>query len=175
MVPSLPMEVHVKKYLLGLVVLSLLSGSAIRGDDKSEHAGDATHKTVRPDAIKWGPAPAGLPPGSQAAVLVGNPKKPGPFVIRAKLPDGYKVPPHWHASDENITVISGTFLIGHGDTLDPARMEELPAGSFCHMPKTMHHFAMAKGETIIQVHGEGPFDVTYINPADDQRKAGENK
>ena len=160
-----------KKYLLMLAVLSLLSGSAIRGDDKTEHTGGSGHKAVRPDAVKWGPAPAGLPPGAQAAVLVGDPKKPGPFVIRAKLPDGYKVPPHWHSGDENITVISGTFLMGAGDKFEAKGMDEMPAGSFCHMPRTMHHFAMAKGETVIQVHGEGPFDITYINPFDDPRKS----
>jgi len=112
----------------------------------------------------------GLPPGAQMGVLVGNPGKAEPFVIRTKLPDGYKIPAHWHAGDENVTVMKGTLLIGKGDKLDPSSMEELPAGSFMSMPRTMRHFAMAKGETIIQVHGIGPFDITYVNPADDPRK-----
>jgi quercetin dioxygenase-like cupin family protein len=110
------------------------------------------------------------------AALVGDPSKPGvPYVLRAKLPDGYKVPPHWHPGDENVTVLKGTFLIGKGEKLDPSTMEELPAGSFVQMPKTMRHFAMAKGETIIQVHGIGPFDVTYVNPEDDPRKKEDKK
>jgi quercetin dioxygenase-like cupin family protein len=97
------------------------------------------------------------------------------YVLRAKLPDGYKVPPHWHPSDENVTVLKGTLLVGKGEKLDPATMEELPAGSFMRMPKTMRHYAMAKGETIIQVHGIGPFDVNYVNPADDPRKKEDKK
>jgi hypothetical protein len=103
--------------------------------------------------------------------LLGDPGKAGaPYVLRAKLPDGYAVPPHWHPTDENITVLRGALLVGRGDRLDPAAAEELPAGSFCHMPKTMRHFAVAKGETVIQTHGIGPFEITYVNPADDPRK-----
>jgi hypothetical protein len=126
---------------------------------------------VKPDAIKWDPPPPSLPPGSQVAILVGDPSKPGvPYVLRAKLPDGYKVPPHWHPSDENVTVLQGALLIGKGEKLDPSATEELPAGSFCRLPKTMRHFAIAKGETIIQTHGIGPFAINYVNPADDPRK-----
>jgi quercetin dioxygenase-like cupin family protein len=166
----------VKKCLVILGPLALVVGSVIRGQDKAGHAGDTDHVVVRPDAIKWGPAPPSLPPGSQIAVLVGDPGKPGvPYVIRAKLPDGYKVPPHWHPTDENVTVLKGTLLVGKGAKLDPATMEELPAGSFMRMPKTMRHFAMAKGETIIQIHGIGPFDINYVNPADDPRKKEDKK
>ena len=96
-------------------------------------------------------------------------------MIRAKMPDGYKVPPHWHPGDENVTVLKGKLLIGKGEKLDPAAMEELAAGSFMRMPKTMRHSAMAKGETIIQVHGIGPFDITYVNAADDPRKKEDKK
>ena len=93
-----------------------------------------------------------------------------PFVFRAKLPDGYKVLPHWHPGDENVTVLKGTLLIGRGEKFQPDKMESLPAGSFMRMPKGMRHYAMAKGETILQVHGAGPFDITYVNAADDPRK-----
>jgi quercetin dioxygenase-like cupin family protein len=131
---------------------------------------------VRPGALKWGPAPPSLPPGSQLAVLVGDPTKPGvPYVFRVKLPDGYKVPPHWHPGDENVTVLQGTLLIGKGEKLEPSRMEELPAGSFGHMPKGMRHFALARGETVIQLHGVGPFVINYVNPADDPRKQTDKK
>lgn len=169
-------ECNMKKFLVIVGVLVLFVGTVIRGQDKAGHAGDTEHVLVRPNSIKWGPAPPSLPPGSQMAVLVGDPGKAGMhFVIRAKLPDGYKVPPHWHPSDENVTVLKGTLLIGKGEKFDPAKMEELPADSFMHMPKTMRHFAMAKGETIIQVHGIGPFEVTYVNPADDPRKKDDKK
>ncbi len=119
---------------------------------------------------------AGLAPGAKMAVLVGDPTKSGvPYVIRAKMPDGYKVPPHWHPSDENVTVLQGTLLIGEGDKLDPAKTEELTVGSFMRMPKKMHHFAIAKGETIIQLHGTEPFEINYLNPADDPRKKEEKR
>ena len=146
-------------------------GSVARGQEKAGHADDSDHVVVRPDAIKWGPAPPGLPPGSQMAALVGDPSKSGvPYVIRAKLPDGYKVPPHWHPTDENVTVIKGTFMAGKGDKFSAEGSETLPAGSFVRMPKQMRHFAWAKGETIVQVHGMGPFEITYVNPADDPRR-----
>ena len=131
----------------------------------------AKHVMVAPSDVKWGPGPASLPPGAQMAVLDGDPGKAGaPFVIRAKLPDGYQVPPHWHPTDENIAVLSGTFLLGSGNKFDEKAMTSLAAGGFARMPKMMHHSAMAKGETVIQVHGVGPFAVTYVNPNDDPRK-----
>jgi quercetin dioxygenase-like cupin family protein len=166
----------VKKFLAVLAFLAFFVGSVARGQDKAGHADDMDHVAVRPDAIKWGPAPPGLPPGAQMGILVGDPRKPGvAYVTRAKLPDGYKIPPHWHPSDENVTVLKGVFLIGKGDTFDPSTMEELPAGSYMRMPKTMRHFGMAKGETIIQLHGVGPFEINYVNPADDPRKKGADK
>lgn len=165
-----------KKVLVTLGFLSFFGGWVVRGQDRAGHAGDTKHVMVRPDAVKWGPAPPSLPPGSQMTVLVGDPTKPdAPYVLRAKLPDGYKIPPHWHPSDENVTVLQGTLLMGKGEKFDPSRMEELPAGSFGHMPRTVRHFAMARGETIIQVHGIGPFVINYVNPADDPRNKGEKK
>jgi anti-sigma factor ChrR (cupin superfamily) len=124
-----------------------------------------------PSDIKWGPGPASLPAGAQMAVLEGDPSKAGaPFVIRAKLPDGYRIAPHWHPTDENVSVLSGTFLVGMGDTFNDKSMTTLAAGGFAHMPKTMHHYASSKGETVIQVHGVGPFAVNYVNAADDPSK-----
>ena len=160
-----------KKLWVILGFLPFVAGPTVGGEDKAGHAGAAQHVAVRPEAITWGPAPPGLPPGARAAVLVGDPTKSGvPYVIRAKMPDGYRVPPHWHPSDENITVLQGTFLVGTGDRFDPSKAEELPAGSFARMPRGMRHFAWTKGETIIQVHGVGPFEITYVNAADDPRK-----
>jgi quercetin dioxygenase-like cupin family protein len=148
-----------------------LWSAAQADDEKGKGHGDNEHVAVRPDEVKWGPGPPGLPPGVKAAVLVGNPTKAGPYVIRAKMPAGYKVPPHWHSSDENVTVIQGALWVGKGERFDADASKELPAGSFMRMPKTMRHFAWTKGETVIQVHGIGPFDINYINPADDPRKA----
>jgi len=121
--------------------------------------------------MKWGPAPDALPAGGQMAILDGDPGKAGmPFVLRAKLPDGYKIMPHWHPTDESITVISGTFQVGMGDTWSDSSLKDLKAGDYGRMGKTMRHFAQAKGDTVIQVNGVGPFAITYVNPKDDPRK-----
>lgn len=129
------------------------------------------HTATTADELKWGPAPPSLPPGAELAVLSGDPSKAGqPFTMRAKFPDGYKVPPHWHPTDENVTVIQGTINIGMGDKFDESQAKALTAGSYAVMPKRMHHFAFARGETIIQIHGTGPFAITYVNPADDPRR-----
>jgi len=156
-----------KVFLIAAVcVLGMGSGAA---QDKAGHSEDMDHVVVRPKELKWGPGPASLPPGAKLAILSGHPGKKGPYVMRAKLPDGYKVPPHWHPTDENVTVLKGILLIGRGETFDPAKVDELPAGSFMRMPKGMRHFAMAKGESILQVHGIGPFEINYVNQAYDPR------
>jgi hypothetical protein len=122
-----------------------------------------------PADIKWGPAPPLLPAGAQAAVLEGNPMTKGEYTLRLKMPDGYRVPAHWHSKTEHVTVISGTFHLGMGDTLDTTKGMTMPAGAFGYMPPKMRHYAWAEGETVVQVHGSGPFDITYVNPADDPR------
>jgi len=163
---------RVMQRLLGMGLILVVGLGLVRADadkgGKDKHAED--HVVVKPADLKWGPAPPGLPPGAQVAVLSGDPGKTGMFVIRAKMPDGYTVPPHFHPTDENLTVLKGTLIVGKGAKLDVAHAESLPAGSFMRMPKEMRHFAQAKGETIIQVHGAGPFEVVYVNPSDDPRK-----
>lgn len=152
--------------------VTLAIGLVFGGDGnagKEKHAEE--HVMVKPGDLKWGPAPPSLPPGAQVAVLAGDPSKEGaPFTMRAKMPDGYTVPPHWHPTDENVTVLQGTLLVGRGTKIEADALEILPAGSYMRMPKTMRHYARAKGETILQVHGVGPFAVNYVNPADDPRK-----
>ena len=155
-----------------LVVLPALAWGVAPADEKGKHgdAAGAGHVVVPLDETKWGPAPPSLPAGAQLAVLEGDPRAKGAtYTIRAKFPDGYQVPPHWHPVDENVTVLRGTLLMGRGDRIDPQGMMELPAGTFSHMAKGVRHFARAKGETIIQVHGVGPFEVHYVNPEDDPR------
>jgi len=162
-----------KSMSLSIVGLAAVAfGFAALADDEKGKAGGAEkgHVFMPADDIKWGPGPPGLPPGVQVSVLMGNPGKAEPYVLRAKMPDGYKVPPHWHPTTENVTVISGTLMVGKGEKFSAAASHALPAGSFMSMPTEMRHFAWAKGETIIQVHGTGPFDITYVNPEDDPRK-----
>jgi quercetin dioxygenase-like cupin family protein len=132
-------------------------------------AADHHHTVVSGDAVKWGPAPASLPPGAQAAALLGHPTKEGPFVLRLKFPAGFVIPPHRHTKDEFVTVISGRFAIGSGEKVDRAT-KALPAASFVHLPAGMPHYAWTEGETVVQINGMGPFDVVYIDPRDDPRK-----
>jgi quercetin dioxygenase-like cupin family protein len=126
-----------------------------------------SHTLLAPAELKWGPAPAKLPPGSTIAVLSGDPSQPGPFALRAKLPAGYRVPPHWHPSAEQITIVSGTVAFGMGDTFDAAAMKELPAGGYAVMPAEMRHYVEARTAAVIEVHAMGPFVLNYVNPADD--------
>jgi len=121
--------------------------------------------------IKWADAPPSLPKGAKVAVLRGDPGKSGPFVIRLSAPAGYKVPPHWHSQDENLTVLSGTLYLGAGDKVEPGKAHALGAGGVHFLPGKAHHYAFARVRTVIQVNGNGPFDVTYINPDDDPQKA----
>jgi quercetin dioxygenase-like cupin family protein len=130
----------------------------------------AAHTMMNASDIKWGPAPPAFQPGAQFAVLEGDPAKPGPFVVRVKFPDGYKVMPHWHPTDENVTVISGTLIAGMGEKWEDGAMKTFTAGAFARMPKRAAHYVQAKDETIVQVHGTGPFTLTYVNPNDDPRK-----
>lgn len=133
--------------------------------------GDASHAIVAtPDRITWGPAPPALPPGARVAVLEGNPGEAGPFTMRVSLPDRYRIPPHHHPSTEHVTVLSGTFNVGMGEKFDAAAMTPLPAGTFAALGPGVRHFAEARGETILQLHGVGPWELTYVNPADDPRR-----
>jgi quercetin dioxygenase-like cupin family protein len=150
---------------LAALLLGFLGALGLAGDKEAGHG----HVVVVPDKIEWKASQA-LPPGAMLAVLAGDPGQAGPFVMRVKLPDGGKVAPHWHPHDENVTVIQGTFMIGAGEKFDATKLQTVPAGGFMHMPKEMRHFAAVKGETILQVHGTGPFEINYVNPADDPRK-----
>jgi hypothetical protein len=129
----------------------------------------AAHVAAAASSLKWGESPPGLPAGAKATVISGDPSKPEAYVLRAQLPANYKIPPHWHPTTENITVLSGTVAIGMGDTFDEAKMESVAAGGFTNAPADMHHYFMAKSAATIQVHGIGPFAITYVNPADDPR------
>ena len=117
--------------------------------------------------LKWGPAPAVFPAGAQMAVLSGDPTKAGVFVIRLKVPAGYKIPAHHHPTDEYVTVISGDLSLGMGDKLDPAKAAKLAPGGFAMAGAKMNHFAFSTDGAVVQVSAEGPFQLTYVNPADD--------
>lgn len=151
------------RFLAGsLVVLTL-------GVAWADHA-DKEHMAITPDDIKWVDAPPSLPPGCKVVVLEGNPAKEGHFVMRVKMPDGYKIMPHTHPKDERVTVLSGTLYMGIGEKFDEKVAKAMPAGSYGRTAAGVKHFGFVKGETIIQLHGTGPWAVEYVNPADDPRK-----
>ena len=134
----------------------------------SAQSHDHAHNVFTPDTIAWGPAPPIVRPGAQFAVLEGDPTaSTGDYTIRLKMPDGYRISPHWHPLRENVTVISGTFKVGMGDTFDTKKMTALPAGSFAYLDPDMHHYAMAAGEVIVQVHGNSPLQFNYVQSEDD--------
>ena len=155
----------VRRCTAALAAAALL-GAAAQGAS----AGDPHHTVVPADTIQWGPAPPSLPPGAQAAVLLGSPAKEGPFVLRLKFPAGFVVPPHRHSKDEFVTVISGSFGVGSGEKVDRGSARPLPPASFVHLPAGMPHFAWSEVESVVQINGIGPFDVIYIDPKDDPRK-----
>ncbi|HJZ90729.1 MAG TPA: cupin domain-containing protein [Gemmataceae bacterium] len=155
----------------------ILSGSIVAalaiawaGSTSGQHKPDAMEAAIhRPDVVKWCDGPPSLPPGAKIAVLEGDPTKSGPFVMRVKVPDGYKIPPHTHPKPERLTVISGTFHLGMGDVFDLKKGEEMPAGAYGTWPAGMKHFAWVTGETVVQLHGDGPWAIHYLNPTDDPR------
>jgi len=117
--------------------------------------------------LHWGPAPAVFPKGAQMAVVRGDPSKAETFTVELSFPNGYKLPPHFHPTDETVEVKKGTFLFGMGDTFDPAKAKSMKPGDKGTIGAQMHHFAAAKGTTVVAVTAMGPFAMTYVNPADD--------
>jgi ketosteroid isomerase-like protein len=120
--------------------------------------------------VKWMDAPPSLNAGAKMAVLSGDPRKPEPFTIRLQMPNGYKIAPHTHPTDEHVTVLSGAFVAATGKAWDDPAIGEFAAGSYAVMAAGMPHYATAKGTTVVQVHGVGPFDIYYVNAADDPSK-----
>jgi catechol 2,3-dioxygenase-like lactoylglutathione lyase family enzyme len=163
---------HMKQYLiLGLAMVGLMAGAGVL---LTRAATEHTHQSnaFTPDTIPWGPAPPVVRPGAQFAVLEGDPTATtGDFTVRLKMPDGFRIAPHFHPNRENVTVISGTFKLGMGDEFEANKMKAFTAGSFAFLDPDMHHFAMACGETIVQVHGHSPLQFNYVNPEDDPSRS----
>ena len=155
---------------LTLAVLGLMGWIGLRGTFAAN--ADSTERHIyAADAIPYGPPPPFIPAGAQLAVLEGDPMaQTGDYTIRLKMPDGYRLAPHWHPKRENVTIISGTFKVGMGDRFDETKMGAFPAGSFAYLDPNMHHYAMASGEVVVQIHGMAPVEFNYINADDDPRK-----
>jgi anti-sigma factor ChrR (cupin superfamily) len=145
--------------LIGIAVIA----TGIHSQEKKESA--APPKIMHFGDLKWTP----IMKGCDLATVAGDPSAEGtPFVVRIRCVDGAKIPAHWHPTDENLTVLKGTFLPGMGDTFDETKLTTMNVGNFVTMPKEMRHFALCKGETIVQIHGAGPFKVNWVNPSEVQ-------
>jgi quercetin dioxygenase-like cupin family protein len=136
-------------------------------------AGAATTIQAQTQAadITWSPAPPFFPKGAQFTVLHGDPSKDGVYTVRLSMPAGYYIAPHFHPTDEEVTIISGALRLGMGDVEDSTKAVTLKAGGFVTAGANMHHFARAMEPTVVQVHGMGPFAITYVNAKDDPRGA----
>ncbi len=145
-------------------------GSSEAASTEQQQKATGGAKTYTPDKMEWGTAPNALPSGAQLAVLEGDPMKPGAYTMRLKMPDGYRIPPHMHMRREHVTVVSGELHVGMGDKFDENAMNSFSPGSFAYLEPSTHHYAMAKGDTVIQLHGTGPWGIKYVNPSDDPRK-----
>ncbi len=157
---------------IGLALLWAISaeeGWAAKGHGD---VGPKDHILLTADEVKYQPAPTTLPPGAELAVLEGDPKKSGFVTFRIRIPEGYKIPPHWHPAFERVTVISGTFDFAMGEKFDESALKPYSAGSFFVMLPKMAHFAMSKSGATIQINTMGPWGITYVNPDDDPRNKG---
>lgn len=143
--------------LVGVTAMAI----AVSGQEKKESM--EAHKIVHSGDLKWTP----IIKGCSIATVEGDYNAEGqPFVLRFQCADGAKVPAHWHPTDENMTVLKGSFLLGMGETFDESKLKPMNPGNFLFISKEMRHFGKIKGETIIQVHGVGPFKVNWVNPSE---------
>lgn len=130
----------------------------------------STHVVIKASAVPWGDPPPGLGKGAQTAVMSGDPGQPGMYVIRIKASPGFKVAKHWHPTDEQVTLIEGdlTFDMGEGAS---QHMATLAPGDYVLLPARMHHAASTVGGAVVQINGQGPFEINYVDPKDDPRNA----
>jgi anti-sigma factor ChrR (cupin superfamily) len=152
-----------------LTGILILAGTACpAGAQTAAHSGD--HRLYSPQEIRWAPGPPSLPKGAEAALLYGDPSKEGPFVLRLRFPANYQIPPHRHPGAEILTVVSGTFMLGSGETADKAKAQAMPSGGFTAMPPNMAHYAHTDEVTVVQINSMGPWSINYVNPNDDPRR-----
>ena len=145
--------------LAGIVAFAMAASS----QEKKESM--EAHKIVHYGDLKWTP----IIKGCDIAAVSGDFNAEGaPFVLRIRCADGAKIPAHWHPTDENVTVLKGTLLVGMGESFDESKLQTMNVGNFVMMPKEVRHFTMSKGETIVQVHATGPFKVNWVNPSEVQ-------
>lgn len=154
-----------------LVALLLGSGAGLRAANSGSNTDAKVWRLVLPDHVKWQPSKL-LPPGAQSAVLEGDPSKPGFFTMRIRMPDGYRIPPHWHSQQERVTVLAGVLYLGMGKRFKAASAKALGRWAYSSIPPGMAHFGWTRGQTVLQLSGIGPWTVTYAEPGDDPRVVG---
>lgn len=155
--------------LSSALTLCLSTGATAAGNPSADQV------LINVKNIKWSAAPPALPKGAQVAVLHGDPNKDGEYVMRVKLPPRYKMPFHWHSKTEHVTVISGTLFVASQETFDKRIAHPLKQGGFLYVPARAQQFAFTKGATVIEIHGEGPYDIKYTNPSDDPQMGAAGK
>ena len=140
--------------LIALAFILASANAAIAADDMK--------MPINSGDLKWGPAPPALPKGAEFTVLSGDPSKDGPYGIPSENAERLSIPAHNHPTTENVTVISGNFHIGMGDKLDEKKGIELTAGGYGEAQAKINHFAWTTSASVVQVHGQGPFPMTYV-------------
>lgn len=165
------------KRKIGFAVVAALAVSSCEQNantaDTSAPAADnevVATEEAQADNYTWAAAPPAFPAGAQMAVLHGDPTKAGTFVVRLKFPANYQVAPHYHPTDEHVTIISGEMSLGMGDQLDRAKASSMKPGGYIALPAKMSHYVWTDSGVTLQVQAEGPFALTYVNPADDPSK-----
>ena len=155
-------KIRMRTVCVALIGIAAVATAAYSQEKKE---GAEAHKIVHFGDLKWTP----IMKGCDLAPVSGDSNAEGaPFVLRIRCADGIKLPAHWHPTDEHLTVLKGTFLVGMGESFDEAKLQTMNVGNFLTMPKEMRHFGLCKGETIVQVHGAGPFKVNWVNPSEVQ-------
>ncbi len=155
------MQFFVRQTFITFAIALLAQTAALAAD---------TAPLLSAEAVKWGAAPPVFVPGAKFAVISGDPAAKGLVTVRFDMPAGYVIAPHFHPTDQHITVLKGTFSIGMGDVVDKAHASTLTSGGYGVAMANMHHYAFTNTGATIQVHMEGPFAITYVNPADDPSK-----
>ncbi len=152
-----------------LLLLTLMPFALAVATAQESAAPASKHVMVKASAVQWGDAPPAFERGAQAAVIAGDPGKSGLFVLRLKAPAGYRIAPHWHSSDEHVTLIEGDLTVEMGEG-SMKHSTTMGPGDYLLLLAQMPHSASSSGGAVLQVHGAGPFDLTYIDPKDDPRK-----
>ena len=156
--------------LLSTVATLAFSTIAAAADNPS-----ADQVLINAKSVKWSAAPPALPKGAKVAVLHGDPNTEGQYVMRIMMPPRYKMPFHWHSKTEHVTVISGALFVASQETYDKRIAHPVKQGGFLYIPARAQQFAFTKGATVIEIHGEGPYDIKYTNPSDDPQMGAQGK